>query len=405
MVSDARTGDAGQVTAASLTIDGFTAPGWEAVKDAFTVNFARYGESGAAVCVYEAGRPVVDLAGGVANAATGRLYTRETLQPFMSVSKGILAIAASMLADQGALDLDAPVARYWPGFAQAGKEAIPVRWLLTHQAGLAALDRPLARDELMSWTSVVKALEAQPPNWPPGTAHGYHSMTFGFLVGELIRRITGQLPGTWVDENVSGPLGAECYLGLPARLRDTIAPVLPIRSLPDGQATTLRVEPGTLPYRAAFGFTSPPMGPLSVNEPEIQAAQLPAANGIGNARGLARIFAALIGEVDGVRLLSAPAMENARHEQVRGPELAAAAMSESALGLGFNLPIADRPLGGPGSFGTVGLGGCRAWALPEAGLAFAYLPTQLLDANPDPRDLTLSTTARCCAASGSGIHN
>jgi CubicO group peptidase (beta-lactamase class C family) len=316
----------------------------------------------------------------------------------MSVSKGILAIAASMLADQGALDFDTPVARYWPEFAQAGKEAIPVRWLLTHQAGLAALDQPLSRAELLSWTPVIKALEEQPPNWPPGTAHGYHSMTFGFLVGELIRRVTGQLPGSWIDEHVSGVLGAPCYLGLPARLRGTVAPVLPFRPLPDGQATTLRMEPGTLPHRAAFGFTSPPLGPLSVNEPEIQAAQLPAANGIGNARGLARIFAALIGEVDGVRLLSASAMENARREYVRGPDIAAAAMTESALGPGFNLPTADRPLGGPGSFGTVGLGGCRAWALSEAGLAFAYLPTQLLDANPDPRELALSAAIRACGS-------
>jgi CubicO group peptidase (beta-lactamase class C family) len=166
--------------------------------------------------------------------------------------------------------------------------------------------------------------------------------------------------------------------------------VLPIRPLTDGQATTVRMQPGTLPYRAALGFTSPPLTPLAVNEPQIQAAQLPAANGIGSARGLARVFAAVIGEVGGVRLLSAAAMDNARREQVRGPDLAAAAMAESALGMGFNLPMPERPLGGPGSFGTVGLGGCRAWALPEAGLAFAYLPTQLLDANPDPRDLALT---------------
>ena len=374
----------------SLTIDGFTAPGWERVRDAFAANFARHGETGAAVCVYRAGEPVVELAAGVADPSSGRPYTRRTLQPFMSVSKGILAIAVSMLADRKVIDLDAPVARYWPGFARAGKEAVPVRWLLTHQAGLAALDRPLARDELLSWTPVIRALEEQRPNWPPGTAHGYHSMTYGFLVGELIRRVTGQLPGPWIADNVSGPLGAECYLGLPDRLSGSVAPVLPFPRKPEGQATTLRLDPESLPYRAAFGFTSPPLGPLAVNDPRIQAAQLPAANGIGSARGLARIFAAVIGEVDGVRLMSARAMENARREQVRGPDIAAAAMTESALGLGFNLPTADRPLGGPGSFGTVGLGGCRAWALPEAGLAFAYLPVQLLDVNPDPREAALT---------------
>jgi len=337
---------------------------------------------------------VVDLAAGVADQVTGRAYTRHTIQPFMSVSKGVVAIAANMLADSGTLDLDVPVARYWPGFARAGKAAIPVRWLLTHQAGLAALDHPLSREELLSWTPVIRALEEQPPNWPPGTAHGYHSLTYGFLIGELIRRVTGQPPGTWIGEHISGPLGAECYLGLPARLRGAVAPVLPFPPAPEGQATTLRLEPGSLPYRAALGAVSPPLGPLSVNDPRIQAAQIPAANGIGNARGLARIFAAVIGEVGGLRLLSEAAMSRARREHVRGPDLAAAAMAESALGLGFSLPTRDRPLGGPGSFGTVGLGGCRAWALPEAGLAFAYLPIQLLDVNPDPRELALAAAAR-----------
>jgi CubicO group peptidase (beta-lactamase class C family) len=393
MAGGARAGDAGRVTRTSLTIDGFTAVGWERVRDAFADNFARHGEAGAAVCVYSDGRPVADLAAGLADPGEGRPYTRATRQPFMSVSKGILAIAASMLADRGLIDLDAPVARYWPEFARAGKEAIPVRWLLTHQAGLAALDRPLSRDELLSWTPVIRALEEQEPSWPPGTAHGYHSVTYGFLVGELIRRVTGMFPGPWVAEHVSGPLGADCHLGLPAGFRGDIAPVLPFRPPPGRQASTLRMEPGTLPYRAAVGITSPPLSPLDVNQPEIQAAQLPAVNGVGSARGLARIFAAVIGEVDGVRLLSPAAMEQARREHVRGPDLAAAAMAESALGLGFNLPTADRPLGGPGSFGTVGLGGCRAWALPEAGLAFAYLPTQLLDADPDPRDLALSAAA------------
>jgi CubicO group peptidase (beta-lactamase class C family) len=383
------------MTTTAPDIDSFTALGWEAVRDAFASTFAPHGKTGAAVCVYQGGQPMVDLAAGV--TATGRPYTRETIQPFMSVSKGIVAIAANMLADQGALELDVPVARYWPEFARNGKEAILVRWLLTHEAGLAALDRSLSRAELLSWTPVITALEAQSPNWPPGTAHGYHSMTYGFLVGEIIRRVTGQLPGPWIASHVSAPLHAACHLGLPPALGGTVAPVLPFPPQPEGQASTLRLHPGTLPYRAALGCTDPPLSPLAVNDPDVQAAQLPAANGIGSARGLARIFAALIGEVDGVRLLSAAAMENARREQVRGPDLAAAAMTETALGLGFNLPTPERPLGGPGSFGTVGLGGCRAWALPEAGLAFAYLPTQLLDANPDPRELALTAAVLAAA--------
>jgi CubicO group peptidase (beta-lactamase class C family) len=373
-----------------LDVDGYAAPGWGGVLDAFAENFARRSESGAAVCVYHDGQPVVDLAAGTADLATGRAYTRDTLQPIMSVSKGIVAIAVNMLADRQVIDLDLPVARYWPEFAQAGKQDIPVRWLLTHQAGLAAIDRQLSLAELLSWTPVIEALEEQQPNWPPGTAHGYHSMTYGFLLGELIRRTTGQLPGEWIAGNVSGPLAAHCYIGLSGRPNRAVAPVLPFPPAAEGHVTTMRLEAGSLPYRAALGFTHPPLSPLAVNDPAIQAAQLPAANGIGNARGLARIFAAVIGEVDGLRLLSPRGMEDARREQVRGPDLAAIGMTESALGLGFNLPTAARPLGGPGSFGSVGLGGGRAWALPEAALAFAYLPSQLLDVNPDPRELALT---------------
>jgi CubicO group peptidase (beta-lactamase class C family) len=308
----------------------------------------------------------------------------------MSVSKGIVAIAINMLADRQMIDLNAPVARYWPEFAKAGKQDIPVRWLLTHQAGLAAIDRQFSLPEVLSWQPVIQALQEQEPNWPPGSAHGYHSMTYGFLLGELIRRTTGQLPGAWITEHISGPLGAHCYLGLPQGLHDAVTPVLPFLPAAPGHITTIRLHPESLPYRAAFGFTDPPLSPLAVNDPAVQAAQLPAVNGVANARSLARIFAALIGEVDSVRLLSARAMEQARREQARGPDLAAIGMTDSALGLGLNLPTEARPLGGPGSFGSVGLGGCRTWALPEANLAFAYLPKQLLDANPDPREVALA---------------
>jgi CubicO group peptidase (beta-lactamase class C family) len=227
-------------------------------------------------------------------------------------------------------------------------------------------------------------------------------MTYGFLVGEVIRRVTGQFPGPWIASHLTGPLHAPCHLGLPQALRGSVAPVLPFPLRPEGSASTLRLDPDSLPYRAAFGCTEPPLSPLAVNDPDVQAAQLPAANGIGSARGLARIFAALISKVDGTRLVSQAAMEAARREHVRGPDLAAAAIPESALGLGFSLPTRERPLGGPGSFGTVGLGGCRAWALPEAALAYAYLPTQLLDANPDPRDLALTAAVLAAARQAPG---
>jgi CubicO group peptidase (beta-lactamase class C family) len=272
-----------------------------------------------------------------------------------------------------------------------------VRWLLSHQAGLAAVDRPVAYQELLSWDPVIRRLEEQRPNWEPGTAHGYHSLTFGFLVGEVIRRVIGLTPGQWIARHIAGPLEADFYIGLPPSLEDRVATVLPLRPNPDG-TTTLRMEPGSLPFRA-IAFVQPPPTPLSVNDPALRAAEVPSANGIGNARGLARIFAAAIGSAEGISLLSPSAMERARAEQVRAPDIAALGMEESAIGLGVQLPTGSLPLGGPGSFGTTGLGGSQAWAVPEADLSFAYVTNQPVDEKPDRRTVALSEAAlRCVGA-------
>jgi CubicO group peptidase (beta-lactamase class C family) len=308
-------------------------------------------------------------------------------------------MAANMLADRGLIDIDAPVARYWPEFAAGGKAGVLVRWLLTHEAGLAALDQTITYEELLAWEPVVRRLEQQVPNWEPGTAHGYHSLTFGFLVGEVIRRVTGLLPGRWIAKEMTGPLDAEFYIGLPAELGPSVAPVLPLRPGPAG-TTILRMEPGSLPVRAVT-FVQPPVTPLTVNDPAFRAAEVPAANGIGTADALARLFAALMGPVRGTRLLSASAMERARREQVRGPDLSALGMTESSLSLGFVLPTPSRPLGGPGSFGTVGLGGSQAWALPEHDLSFAYVTNQPVDEQPDHRAVALADATMACVE-GSG---
>jgi CubicO group peptidase (beta-lactamase class C family) len=214
-------------------------------------------------------------------------------------------------------------------------------------------------------------------------------------VGEVVRRITGPSIGQWLRRNVTQPLAAEFFIGLPPDLRNRVAPALPFPVPEDGAPSTLRVEPGTLPYRAV-AFVQPPLTAVTVNEPVFQAAEVPSMNGIGTAHAVARMFAALIDEVDKQRLLSSEAMERARAEQVRGPDLASLAVAETALGLGFVLPTLDRQLGGPGSFGTMGLGGSRAWALPEADLAFGYVMNQLLDLNPDPRAESLAHATLGC---------
>ena len=205
-----------------------------------------------------AGSPkVVDLYGGTADPRTGRPWTPQTPVVVFSCTKGILAICAYLLVQQGRLDLDAPVTRYWPEFGQHGKADIPVRWLLTHQSGLPALDRPLSLDEVLGWDPVIKAIEAQAPLWRPGTAHSYHPMTYGWLIGEVIHRITGQLPGAFFRDALATPLGLRTWLGLPAGERDSVA--WNLAPAPDPEPFVDPVADGGSPWGARS--RSPPTTP------------------------------------------------------------------------------------------------------------------------------------------------
>jgi CubicO group peptidase (beta-lactamase class C family) len=373
------------------TVTGLVEPGFEPVLDVFLANFEHGNELGAAVSVYRHRKAVVDLAGGFRDPASDEPYSTETLQPIFSVTKGVTALAANMLADRGQLDLNAAVAFYWPEFGQAGKSEIPVRWLLTHQSGILGLDQAISREQLLNWNYVVERLAAQAPDWRPGSKHGYHSMTYGFLVGEVIRRISGSSVGEYLAREIAGPLGADIFIGLPKRYDIRVAPaVLPNLS---GRQPQLA---DTGPYAArALNWISPPLTPADVNRPDVRAAEIPAANGIANARSLARMFASIIGAVDGVRCLSSAAVDRARHEQWRGLDVVMGV--ENALGLGFLLPTEWCPLGGPGSFGTAGFGGSRAWANPELGLAFAYTPNLCSPGHFDEREAALSRAAIQCA--------
>jgi CubicO group peptidase (beta-lactamase class C family) len=383
-----------QIEDVPITVSGHVEPEFEAVRDSFLASFAQGCEVGAAVAVYHRGRLVVDLAGGLRDQASGEPYSRETLQPVFSVTKGITALAANMLADRGHLDLDAPVASYWPEFAQAGKSEIPVRWLLTHQSGVLGLDRTISREQLLDWNLVVALLAAQAPDWKPGSKHGYHSLTYGFLVGEVIRRISGYTTGQYIASEIAGPLCADLYIGLPEDREKRVAPAL----LPELGAQRSKL-PDLGPYTArVLNWIAPPLTPMDVNRRDARAAELPAANGIANARSLARMFAATIGRVDGIRCLSSEAMNRARLEQWRG--LDAVMGVENAVGLGFLLPTAWCPLGGPGSFGTAGFGGSRAWANPEWELAFAYTPNLCSLEHFDAREAALSRAAVLCATRG-----
>ena len=257
------------------------------------------------------------------------------------------AICAHQLVERGLLDLDAPVAKYWPEFAQKDKGAIPVRWLLSHQAGLPAIRKPLAQDELYDWNAMAAALAEQEPWWEPGTRHGYHALTFGHLVGEVIRRVSGKSVGTFFRENVAGPLGADFHIGLAAEhdartsdLYGSLAPPSPEKGGPVipgplGQFMKDMTDPSTM---AGAAFNNPPGRNDRVNTREWRAAEIPAANGHGTAESLARIYGALArgGELGGVRLLEPESIERARTEQAFGPDAVLGGLP-MRFGLGFML--------------------------------------------------------------------
>lgn len=371
-------------------VDGFVEPGFEAVRDAFETNFAERGEVGASVAVRVAGRPVVDLWGGVADEASARPWTRDTLCLFYSATKGVSAMCVHTLVERGLIDLDEPVATYWPEFAAAGKHTITVRWLLSHRAGLAVIKGDLTLDEALAWDPVVDALAAQEPNWEPGTAHGYHLRSYGWLVGELVRRVDGRTIGRFLRDEIAEPMGLDLWIGLPAELEPRVATLVPptdgfrelIASLPDemllGQATT--GPSGHFDYDEMW------------NTRELHEVELPASNGIGTARALATVYAAVIGEVDGRRLLSPETIATATAEHSSGPDRVL--VIDTRFGLGFMLG-ASIGSGVPDSaFGHPGAGGSLAFADPQAGLTFAYVMNDLrFDLNGDPRSETLVRAA------------
>jgi CubicO group peptidase (beta-lactamase class C family) len=384
-------------------MDGYVSSGFEPVAAAFQRNFDELGDLGAAVCIYRDGERVVDLWGGVADPKTARAYGADTLQLVFSTTKGVTALCAHMLVQDGMLDLDAPVSYYWPEFAAAGKQHVSMRWLMSHQAGLPTIDGELALDEVLRWDPVVQALAAQAPFWEPGSAHGYHALTFGWLVGEVIRRVTGSSVGAMVAERIAGPLSLDLWIGLPEEHEPRVAPLRtgPLPSFDDLdpdtlQALTTMLGSDGLALRAltlngAFGIFGKRGGPF--NSREVHAAEVPAANCITDARSLARMYAATIGTVDGVLLLAPEVLDEARREVVGGPDRVLVA--PTSFGLGFMCHSAFSPLLGPGSFGHSGAGGSLGFADPDSGVAFAYVMNQMrLGLGGDERTASLVEALR-----------
>lgn len=368
----------------ALSIHAEAEPGYGGVVDVFEANFRERGDVGAACAIYVDGRTVVDLWGGMADKRSAQPWAEDTAAVIFSCAKGILAICVYTLVQEGRLDLDAPVARYWPEFAQHGKDGITVRMLLSHRAGLPVLDRALTRPEVLAWDPVIRAIEAQYPLWAPGTAHSYHALTYGWLVGEVILRITGSRPGAFFRKTLGDPLGLNTWIGLPASARESVAWMEPpladedtpaVRALAQHLAEPMAMR--NLDMGGAFGFPVE-NGVVAFNDPDIQAAEVPAANGISTARSLARLYAGCVSEIDGPRILSRSSIDDAVRVQSAGRQLFGPPDSGQRWGTGFMLDSPPaRPLLGSRSFGHDGAGGQLGFADDELGVGFAYLSNQM----------------------------
>jgi CubicO group peptidase (beta-lactamase class C family) len=364
-------------------ITGSVEPGWEGVRTAFETNFDHDDEVGASVAVYHRGRPVVQLVGGTFDEAGQRPYTDDTLQLVFSTTKGITAIAVAMCVQRGLIDYDQRVSHYWPEFAAHGKGDVTVAQLLSHQAGLITVDGPITLAEALDWDTITSRLAGTKPDWPVGSTHGYHAITYGWLAGELIRRTDGRLPGQFVADEIAGPLGVEVYIGLPADLESRVSPLVgrPMNadSIEDPALKAMLemfLGPESRGGRSLF-LSGAFAGEDVFNRPDVHAAQIPAANGISNAPALAKMYAATIGEVDGVRLLDDATVQRASTTVTPDNEPDACLIMPTTFGMGFMTHGPFTPYAGPGSFGHPGAGGSVAFAQPDRQLAFAYVMNKM----------------------------
>jgi len=357
-------------------ISGRVAAGFEPVQAAFAANFNKQGEVGAAVHVTLDGEAVVDLWGGSADAAGTRPWTADTLVNVWSTGKGWLALAMHMLADQALLDFEAPVARYWPEFGQHGKGGVLVKHLLTHTAGLPGPSLKVPDEALYDCQAMVHSLEQSELFWQPGSQCGYHASTFGWLNGEVLRRITGLTVGQFLRTQVGGPLQADALVGLSPQEQERTAETVP----PGGLGNFIfhaMIDLGGRAKRAAFN--NPPRPPRAANTARWRAAEIPSSNGHASARGLARLYTplALQGTWNGVKILSPAGVELACREQVHAKDVVTGTMVRRTLG--FMLPDTDlgdpRP---PTAVGHPGMGGSIGFADPPRRLAMGYVMNRMI---------------------------
>jgi CubicO group peptidase (beta-lactamase class C family) len=370
----------GAARSAGPTADGLVAPGYGAVADAFAAAVRDSPRGGAALAVTVGGETVVDLWGGYADVRSGTPWVGSTTSVLFSMTKGLVALLVARLVEQGRVDLDAPVARYWPEFAQAGKGAITVRQVMAHRAGLSHPVRDHTRDDLLRWDPVVEALAGQAPLWPPGSAHQYHALTYGWLVGEIVRRVTGLPVGAAFAEHLAQPVGAEVWIGVPAAELARVAHLVPAPefrlTLPEGVPNRVPFERaltlgGALPVEAAGDGTG-------LNDPALQRAEIPAGLGIGTARAVASLWSSAVVGTSRTAPLPTGILDDMTVVRSSGrPVWGVPGLPEESWGTGFNVPSAPMPMLGATSFGHGGAGGQLSFADRETGLALAFLTNDL----------------------------
>jgi CubicO group peptidase (beta-lactamase class C family) len=359
---------------ADVAIEGTCDARFARVREAFAESFVSRRETGASISIALDGRTVVDLWGGWADKARTRPWTRDTIVNVYSTTKGLTAICAHRLAAEGRLDLDAPVANYWPEFAANGKQRIAVRALLNHRAGLPAIRKPLVPEDLYDWRTMTDALAAEEPWWEPGTKHGYHALTFGYLVGEVIRRITGKSVGSYLRNEIAAPLKIDAHIGLDARDDGRVAGM--IGALPPAPGEfNLFAEAAKHPESVtAKTFMNPlVLSMATVNSRGWRGAEIPAANGHTNGRALARLYGAMArgGEVDGVRVVEDREISACHTEESRGPD--AVLLIPTRFSAGFMLSQPGEEMGpSVRAFGHPGAGGSLGFADPDAKIGFGY---------------------------------
>jgi CubicO group peptidase (beta-lactamase class C family) len=352
------------MTMADGAVSGFTDSKFQAAADAFQKNFDTGADLGASFCATIEGEVVVDLWGGWADAEKTRPWEKDTIVNVYSTTKTMTALTALLLADRGLIDFNAPVARYWPEFAAAGKEGVKVSHLMSHSSGLSGWKEKVTVEDIYDWDKACALLAAQAPFWTPGTASGYHALTQGNLVGEVIRRVTGKSVGTVFREEIAEPLGADFHIGLPASEDHRVADLVPPPPAPPPEQPLSEL---TLNI-----FTNPPINPMDTRTRAWRAAEIPAAGGHGNARSIAQIHAILAngGVAKGRRFMSEAGARKALEPQIEGTDLVLGLPAR--FGLGFGLYGDLVPMKNKNSIFWGGYGGSLIIIDMDARTTFGY---------------------------------